>query len=62
MASSETAIKIIFNHHAYNCGPKIEDTFAFRFSQNRELFELGLSSTALRRDETLDCIKKYETA
>lgn len=45
----------------YNCGRKIEDTLQSIFSQNKELFELIIIDSA-STDNTLDCIKKYESS
>lgn len=44
----------------YNCGRKVENTLQSIFAQNEELFELIVLDGA-STDDTLDCIKKYES-
>ncbi len=62
MASSETANQKMFSIilATYNCGRKVENTLQSIFSQNKELFELIVFDNA-STDDTLDCIKKYES-
>jgi glycosyltransferase involved in cell wall biosynthesis len=44
----------------YNCGRKVEQTLESILCQNRDLFELIVVDGA-STDDTLDCIKKYES-
>jgi glycosyltransferase involved in cell wall biosynthesis len=62
MALSETVNQKMFSiiMATYNCGQKVENTLQSIFSQNKELFELIVIDSA-STDNTLDCIKKYES-
>ncbi|HEX8250959.1 MAG TPA: glycosyltransferase family 2 protein [Pyrinomonadaceae bacterium] len=44
----------------YNCGRKVEPTIESILGQNKDLFELIVLDGA-STDDTLDCIKKYES-
>lgn len=44
----------------YNCGRKVESTIESILCQNKDLFELIVLDGA-STDDTLDCIKKYES-
>jgi glycosyltransferase involved in cell wall biosynthesis len=62
MALPETANQKMFSiiMATYNCGRKVENTLRSILSQNEELFELIVFDGA-STDDTLDCIKKYES-
>ncbi|HEX9962247.1 MAG TPA: glycosyltransferase family 2 protein [Pyrinomonadaceae bacterium] len=62
MASAKTSSRKIFSIvlATYNCGRKVERTIESILSQNKDLFELIVVDGA-STDETLDCIKKYES-
>jgi glycosyltransferase involved in cell wall biosynthesis len=62
MASVETSSRKIFSIvlATYNCGRKVEPTIESILCQKKDLFELIVLDGA-STDDTLDCIKKYES-
>jgi glycosyltransferase involved in cell wall biosynthesis len=62
MASAKVSSRKIFSIvlATYNCGRKVEPTIESILSQNKDLFELIVFDGA-STDDTLDCIKKYES-